>query len=722
MRPYIGFALLAIGIFPSATTQMFAQSAPSSHLTQNASVVPDFVKFSGTVKDATGAPMSGIVGITFALYQQQTGGVALWMDTQNVAADKFGHYTVSLGSEKALPVELFSSGEARWLSVQVSGQDEQPRVLLVSVPYALKAQDAETVGGLPPSAFILAAPSALAVNDTAGKQTSTVAPATVGGSGTTNFLPIWTGATTLGNSLLFQSGSGATGKIGVGTTTPGATLDVKGTANIQGMLTLPATGAATATGGRTSQPHSFVASSFNSGTKAAVNQTFLWKAEAAGNNTTTPSGTLNLLFGSGAAAPAETGLKLSSKGVFTFATGQTFPGAGTITGVTAGTDLTGGGTSGKITLSLNTASTDARYAQLGAPNTYNQSQQINAATTGLTANISNPSGVGVLASVPNGSGNGVAVQGLNAASKGIGVMGSGWVGVSGASSTGIGVQGTTSGGTAVFGTDAAAGIGVEGVSTNGSGVYGFSSTLNGVYGNTVHGTGVQGISGGDILNTAGVFGRAGNGTLFGGIAGVWGDADQHVGVFGSSNGFAGVIGESQNGYGVQAISSGADGVNATSHTINGSGVAGINDSPQGGIGVYGHSSNGGYGFYTDSNAAQSRSTGGWVKAMAYIIEDPGTSTYTIARCYNSQVTGAAASTPPCGFTLFHVFPGSTIVDFGFQVNDRFVNVLADSGLGGIIAATDFGGTSASQVGVRTWVSSSDPVSGRTDTNMFIFVF
>jgi hypothetical protein len=248
--------------------------------------------------------------------------------------------------------------------------------------------------------------------------------------------------------------------------------------------------------------------------------------------------------------------------------------------------------------------------------------------------------------------------------------------------------------------------------------------LNGVYGFTSHGTGVQGISGGDTLNTAGVFGRAGNGTNFGGIAGVWGDADQHVGVFGSSNAFAGVIGESQNGYGVQAISSGADGVNATSHTIKGSGVAGINDSPQGGIGVYGHASNGGYGFYTDSNVGQSRSTGGWVKAMAYIVENPSTSTYAIARCYNSQVTGAAASTPPCGFTLTHNFAGFTILDFGFQVNDRFINVLADAGPGGIVASTDLnpGDVNANQVAVYTWVSSSGAINGATDTNMFIFVF
>ena len=37
--------------------------------------------------------------------------------------------------------------------------NEQPRVLLVSAPYALKAADAETLGGKPLSAFQLVAPS-----------------------------------------------------------------------------------------------------------------------------------------------------------------------------------------------------------------------------------------------------------------------------------------------------------------------------------------------------------------------------------------------------------------------------------------------------------------------------------------------------------------------------------------------------------------------------------
>ena len=62
---------------------------------------------------------------------------------------------------EGLPLDLFSTDEARWLGVQANlpGEEEQPRVLLVSVPYALKAADAETLGGKPASACVLADPS-----------------------------------------------------------------------------------------------------------------------------------------------------------------------------------------------------------------------------------------------------------------------------------------------------------------------------------------------------------------------------------------------------------------------------------------------------------------------------------------------------------------------------------------------------------------------------------
>ncbi len=125
-------------------------------------IVPRLIKFTGSLLDGEGRPMTGPVGVTFALYGQQTGGAALWMETQNVKPDASGNYAVLLGEASAngIPEDLFASGEARWLGVQAERQPEQPRVLLVSVPYALKAGDAQTLGGLPASAFALSSSGA----------------------------------------------------------------------------------------------------------------------------------------------------------------------------------------------------------------------------------------------------------------------------------------------------------------------------------------------------------------------------------------------------------------------------------------------------------------------------------------------------------------------------------------------------------------------------------
>jgi hypothetical protein len=138
---------------PSATEQATASEArPAPPET----IIPRLVKFSGTLLDAHERPMAGPMGVTFALYAQQTGGAALWLETQNVKPDGNGNYTVLLGANSAngVPAELFVSGEARWLGIQVGQQPEHERILLVSVPYALKAGDAETLGGLPASAFV----------------------------------------------------------------------------------------------------------------------------------------------------------------------------------------------------------------------------------------------------------------------------------------------------------------------------------------------------------------------------------------------------------------------------------------------------------------------------------------------------------------------------------------------------------------------------------------
>src|SRR6266571_6742898 len=100
---------------------------------------PRLMKFSGTLKDGNGAPLTGMAGITFSLYANEQGGAPLWMENQNVQLDEQGNYAVLLGSTTAsgLTVELFASTEPRWLGVQSQSLDAQSRILLngrVSLP------------------------------------------------------------------------------------------------------------------------------------------------------------------------------------------------------------------------------------------------------------------------------------------------------------------------------------------------------------------------------------------------------------------------------------------------------------------------------------------------------------------------------------------------------------------------------------------------------------
>jgi hypothetical protein len=404
-------ALLVISLNSVAHARGQSDLATAGQATSSA--VPQLVKFNGMIRDEHGRSQSSVVGITYALYKDQQGGAPLWLETQNVVVGQDGHYSVQLGSTKpqGLPAELFTSGEARWVGVQVQGQAEQPRVLLLSVPYALKAQDAETLGGKTASAFLAAGPSAVI----AGASASAMAPGLSGG-GKTNYIPLWLSPTKLGNSTLFQSKTG----VGIGTIAPATTLDVNGASDIRNTLTLFPNGSAPTL--------SISGTAFRLDNKGVVNfvsgQTFPGTGTITGitagtgltgggtsgkvtlsvpnsgitnsmlqNSSLTISAGSALTGGGAVSLGGKTTLGLQSCGanqILEFTGGTwtcTNAPTGTITGITAGTDLTGGGTSGNVTVNLNTAATDARYSQLNASNTFTGNQNVtgNLSTTGAVS-------------------------------------------------------------------------------------------------------------------------------------------------------------------------------------------------------------------------------------------------------------------------------------------------------------------------------------------------
>ncbi len=320
----------------------------SAQQTTAVRAVPNLINYSGVLKDGSGKILSSTTGVTFLIYGEPQGGAPVWMETQNVQPDARGNYTAQLGSTKpdGMPVDLFTTGEARWLALTVNGGEEQPRVLLVAVPYAMKAADAQTLGGLPASAFVLAN-KAQPGEGKAASSAKTAPPANpaVTGTGVANFIPMWDSTSDIVDSILFQKSS----QIGVNTTAPAATLDVNGKGDVRDTLTL------------------------------------------------FPNGTDQTLAISG------TAFNVDHTGRVTFIKGQKFPGA--VTGVTAGTALTGGGNGGKVTLNLDTT----EVPLLAAANVFTNNQFISGgpATWGLT--VSQPNFLTILEQGPQ-SGVGTALE------------------------------------------------------------------------------------------------------------------------------------------------------------------------------------------------------------------------------------------------------------------------------------------------------------------------
>jgi hypothetical protein len=494
MKLSVCFLLATLLVSPLSAAAQMANSqaaAPSA-----AADVPRLVKFSGTATDETGKPFSGVVGVTFSLYKEQQGGAPLWVEIENVQADANGHYTAMLGANTSggVPLEIFSSAEAHWVAMQISGQREQPRVLLLSVPYALKAADAETLGGLPASAFVHATPNpaaGVAAANAGSSAPATPSPAAVSGKGTKNYIPIWTSGTALGNSAIYQT----SGQVGVGTKTPGAEVDSVSTGIAVRGISSGKTGVGVL-GNATSS------SGVNFGVSGQSASMTTGAAGVAGRETATTG----YVFGISGAANSTTNFSAGVSGSESATTGQVYGVVGVSNSTTNGAAAVSGyepattgavfGVNGSTPSSSNGAAGMNGYAAAttgavygvngGTASTTNGAAAVNgfegAATGqvyGVSGGTSSTSGTGVLGFASATSGNTDGVLGFSSSPNGTGVVGE-------AASTG--------GGYGVFGgTSATTGftVGVFGQSASSGGV--------GVLGKTVTAGGTSGL----FVNQAG---------------------------------------------------------------------------------------------------------------------------------------------------------------------------------------------------------------------------
>ncbi|MBT3755933.1 MAG: hypothetical protein HOG24_06590 [Candidatus Cloacimonetes bacterium] len=335
--------------------------------------VPQTIDYQGRLADSDGNYLNSVVSVDFSIYGSETGGTAIWTETHDVFCAN-GVFHVLLGSTVSFPTDLFDSAD-RWLELIVSNETLSPRTAIASVPYSLKAEDADLLDGLNSSNFALSAHNHAASNITSGTlntgrysaYSDLSSEGYLNNNSSTDLLTRDQGDTRWINT----TGDTMTGQlivqdyVGIGTTTPGRPLTVNSTGPnpmqwqvnslILGQLGTNGSGA----GGLYLYDNEAISTVITANGDSYLN------GGNVGIGTDTPTSELTV---AGTIESTTGGIK------FPDGTTQTTAAFGDITSVTAGTGLNGGGTSGSLTLSVNPTDFNAVPINSGAGSQFNLSE------------------------------------------------------------------------------------------------------------------------------------------------------------------------------------------------------------------------------------------------------------------------------------------------------------------------------------------------------------
>ncbi len=204
------------------------------HLALATAQVPQLINYQGMITDGDGNPVNGTLSIQFKIYENAVvtvGETPLWNETQSVTLTD-GIYSVLLGSITPIPYSIFN-GSIRYLGTTIGGDPEMtPRRALVSVGYAYRAQTVDNLDGIhtqngnvgigktdPTEALdvegnvhasgIIKSGNSIIINGTP-----------TGGEGPDQI------TASSGSLAILGDPDSSDIKVGIGTTTPGATLEV----------------------------------------------------------------------------------------------------------------------------------------------------------------------------------------------------------------------------------------------------------------------------------------------------------------------------------------------------------------------------------------------------------------------------------------------------------------------------------------------------------------
>jgi len=428
-------ALLLAGIPAiSQNPQTAADPAPGS-----GPVVPQLMELTGLAPDRARDTVEAV----FRIYAGAEGGEALWSETQRVVVGQDGTYAVLLGAatESGLPQSVFAGGQGRWLGVTVERAPEQARVPLASVAYAMKAADAETLGGVPAAEFVTQAQlrtanppaqttAAASSGAASGKPLSAPRPNATHPDVSPNTIAMFNGSSTLVSSAL-AVGSGNDFNVQSGTI--GAVTAL--TTNVNGVSAAVYGYSSAATG-----PISGVTGTANSTTGAGVTgteraATGVVSGVAGGANSTTagaagvsglengPTGAVYGVLGfTGSVGP-------SAAGVYGFdwsTTGAVYGVEGQAWSITAGATAVAG-LENATTGAVHGVSGTAVSTTAGASGVYGTETAATGSTIGVYGQSASTTGIGVKGETTaaggtaglfdNAAGSGLVLEGLSKSAK-----------------------------------------------------------------------------------------------------------------------------------------------------------------------------------------------------------------------------------------------------------------------------------------------------------------
>jgi len=386
--------------------------------------------------------------MNFILYTVSTDGTQQWSETQTVTVTD-GIYNVQLGADTAFPADLFANNQVLYLEVEVKRPTDidwetlAPRQQLTSTAYAMKAEkavDADLLDGKDSAEFAQASHSHSGSDITSGTVADSWIAATI-----TRDSELDTGLATKADSIHPHSGSDITS---------GTVADARiATSIARDSEIMPTVLASDGSGSGldADKLDDLDSSAFAPSTHAHDHGSLSGLGDddhsqyfhLSQNETVTGRPAFNGgTSGSTAPFAVDSTYKVANLNA-DLLDGKSASAFGDITGVTAGTGLTGGGTSGGVTLDVE-----------------------------VPLSLSSSSTGAIITGTNSSSGaSGCGVYGENSSFGNYGFLGSSGYGVFGSSSSNRGVYGYSS-----------SSSGVHGLSSSGSGVSGYSSSGRGVSG------------------------------------------------------------------------------------------------------------------------------------------------------------------------------------------------------------------------------------------------